>query len=268
MTKAVAEREAALRNAIVSVEAARSDAVKANEAKSQFLSNMSHELRTPLNAIVGFSEMIHGQVFGPVGVAKYAEYSRHISDCGLHLAAQFEQMLHLAQADSGKLELANRSFAPGELVYASVKALTNAAGKAGVVIDLKGDFGAWPAMHGDGVKLQRSFANLIDNAIKFSHPGATVAVRGIRMGGHVKLVIADRGIGIKPEELTVVLRPFHRSRRAFDAVHQGAGLGLPFAKSIIELHGGTLSIESEEGAGTTVTVTLPVAAAVQFVGAA
>lgn len=268
MTRAVAEREAALRNAIVSLEAARSDAVKANEAKSQFLSNMSHELRTPLNAIVGFSEMIHGQVFGPLGAAKYAEYARHIFDSGLHLAAQFEQMLDLAHAESGKLELAHASFAPGQLVCASVKALTNAAEKAGVSLDVRGDFGTWPAMYGDGAKLQRSFVNVIDNAIKFSHPGAAVTIRGMQKDSQVKLVIADCGIGIKPEELPVVLRPFHRGRRAFDAVHQGAGLGLPFAKSIIELHGGSLSIESEEGGGTTVTVILPVAAAAEFAGAA
>ena len=268
MTKAVAEREAALRNAIVSLESARSDAVKANEAKSQFLSNMSHELRTPLNAIVGFSEMIHGQVFGPLAVTKYAEYARHIFDCGVHLASHFEQMLHLAEAESGKPELAHEIFAPGQMVYASVKALAKAADKAGVVIDVQGDFGVWPAMRGDGAKLQRSFGNVIDNAIKFSHPGATVTIRGIRKDAQMKLVIADCGIGMKADDLPVVLRPFHRGRRAFDAVHQGAGLGLPFAKSIVELHGGSLSIESEEGAGTTVTVILPVAAATEFAGVA
>ena len=268
MTKAVAEREAALRTAIVSLETARTEAVKANEAKSQFLSNMSHELRTPLNAIVGFSEMIHGQVFGPLGVARYAEYARHIYDSGVHLASQFEQMFDLAHAESGKLELAHRPFAPGQLVYESVKTVSKAAEKAGVAIDIQGDFGVWPVVNGDAARLQRSFVNLIDNAIKFSHSGATVTIRGTRKGKQVKLVIADCGIGIKSEDLPVVLRPFHRGRRAFDGVHQGAGLGLPFARSIIELHGGSLSIESEEGAGTIVTVTLPVAATVEFAGAA
>ncbi len=268
MTKAVAEREAALRNAIVSLEAARSDAVKANEAKSQFLSNMSHELRTPLNAIVGFSEMIHAQVFGPLGVAKYAEYARYVIDCGVQLAAQFEQMLDVAQAESGKLGLTHRTFAPGQLVYASVKSLLNAAEKAGVSMDIHGDFGDWPALDGDAARLQRSFVNLLDNAIKFSHRGGTVTIRGSRKDSQVKLVIADRGIGIKPDNLSMVLRPFHRGRQAFDGVHQGVGLGLPFAKAVIELHGGTLSVESDEGIGTTVTVMLPVAAAAEFAGAA
>jgi signal transduction histidine kinase len=268
MTRSVAEREAALTKAVVSMEAARTEAVKANEAKSQFLSNMSHELRTPLNAIIGFSEIIHGQMLGPIGVARYAEYARHILQSGAHLATQFEQMLDLAQAESGKLALARKRFAPGHVVDRCVRSFSSTAEKAGVMLAIEGDFAGWPEMDGDEGKLERSFANLIDNAIKFSRPGGIVTIRGMRGRDIVKLVIADRGTGIRPEDLAMVIRPFHRGRRAFDGMHQGAGLGLPFAKSIIELHQGSLVIESEPGAGTTVTVCLPIALASELSHAA
>ena len=136
------------------------------------------------------------------------------------------------------------------------------------MLEVQGDFADWPEMEGDEAKLQRSFSNLIDNAVKFSRPGGTVTIRGAHAGKTLQLVIADCGIGIKPEELSLVVRPFQRGRRAFDAVHQGAGLGLPFAKSIIESHGGSLVIESEPDVGTTVTVCLPVAVAQELSDAA
>ena len=103
MTRSIAERENALRDAIGSLEHARNDAVKANEAKSQFLSNMSHELRTPLNAILGFSEVLHKQMMGPIGAARYVEYARHIYESGSHLLVQVEEMLDLSQAADGRL---------------------------------------------------------------------------------------------------------------------------------------------------------------------
>jgi signal transduction histidine kinase len=257
MTRAVAERETALKDAILSLETATFEAVKANEAKSQFLSNMSHELRTPLNAIVGFAEMISGEALGPVGIAKYAEYATDIHESGLHLSAQFEQMLGLAQAESGQLKLARRPFAPGHLLYAVVKNLSAMAEQAGVMLDIKGDLRSLPYVEGDEAKLQMSFANLIHNAIKFSPRGTIVTIAGARAGRMLEVIIADRGAGIRPEDLPLVSRPFYRGMRAYDARHQGAGLGLPFAKKIVELHGGSLEIESNPGIGTTVTVSLP-----------
>jgi signal transduction histidine kinase len=113
MTQSIAEREAALKGAVASLELARNEAVKANEAKSQFLSNMSHELRTPLNAVIGFSEMIFHQLLGPIGVARYAEYARHVFDSGRHLLVQVEEMLDLSEAESGKLVLKRGLVKPG-----------------------------------------------------------------------------------------------------------------------------------------------------------
>jgi signal transduction histidine kinase len=259
MTQSIAERENALRDAIGSLEHARNDAVKANEAKSQFLSNMSHELRTPLNAILGFSEVLHKQMMGPIGATRYVEYARHIYESGAHLLVQVEEMLDLSQAADGQLLISRRRLMPSGLLSASIEALESVAAKADVKLNVTGDPGSWPTIEADGAKLQQSLTNIIHNAIKFTLPGGTVTISGERSGSLLKIVISDTGIGIRQEDLDLVVRPFHRQRPAYDSRYQGVGLGLPFAKTIIELHGGRLSINSIQGSGTTVTIELPVA---------
>jgi signal transduction histidine kinase len=259
MTRSIAEREAALKNAVASLELARNEAVKANEAKSQFLSNMSHELRTPLNAIIGFSEMIHQQLLGPINIGRYVEYARHVYDSGAHLLLQVQEMLDLSAAADGRLALAHERLKPGGLMAGCLEALAADAKKASVVLEAPDDFGTWPTVDGDPAKLQQSLTNIVHNAIKFTPAGGRVRVSGKVEFGFLKIVVADTGVGIRPEDLAVVVRPFHRRKPAFDARHQGAGIGLPFAKTIVELHGGRLSVESTQGAGTTVTIELPVA---------
>ena len=259
MTQSIAEREAALKGAVASLELARNEAVKANEAKSQFLSNMSHELRTPLNAVIGFSEMIFSQMLGPVGVARYADYARHVFDSGRHLLTQVEEMLDLSDAESGKLVLTRGRVNPGRVLSATLENLAPVAAKADVTLDVAGDFARWPAVEGDAAKLQQSLWNIVHNAIKFTAKGGTVTVSGDCVGDFLKITITDTGIGIRAEDLPLVVRPFHRGKRAYDAAHQGAGLGLPFAKTIIESHGGSLAIQSTQGIGTTVTIELPLA---------
>jgi signal transduction histidine kinase len=259
MTRAIADRESALRDAIGSLEHARNDAVKANDAKSQFLSNMSHELRTPLNAILGFSEVLHKQMMGPIGAQRYLEYARHIYDSGSHLLIQVEEMLDLSQAADGRLLISRHRVKPSGLLSGSIEALEPVAAKADVKLNVAGDPGSWPAIDADGVKLQQSLTNIIHNAVKFTPAGGTVTISGERSGAMLKIVITDTGIGIPSEELDLVVRPFHRQRPAYDSRYQGVGLGLPFAKTIIELHGGKLSINSVQGSGTTVTIELPVA---------
>jgi len=259
MTRSIADRENALRDAIGSLEQARNDAVKANEAKSQFLSNMSHELRTPLNAILGFSEMLHKQMMGPIGAARYVEYARHIYDSGAHLLVQVEEMLALSQAADGQLQISRRPLKPSGLLSACIDALEPVAAKASIGLNVTGDPASWPPIDADGAKLQQSLVNIIHNAIKFTPPNGTVTISGEPCGAMLKLVVADTGIGIPKAELDLVVRPFHRQRPAYDSRYQGVGLGLPFAKTIIELHGGRISINSVEGCGTTVTIELPVA---------
>jgi signal transduction histidine kinase len=134
---------------------------------------------------------------------------------------------------------------------------TAEAANVEVVVD--GNPSAWPVLDGDPVKLKQVFVNLIGNAIKFTPEGGSVTVSSNVDETELHIRIRDTGIGMRPQDIPLVLQPFYRVNSVFDGKHQGAGLGLPFAKSVVELHGGTLGIESELGSGTTVTVTLPVA---------
>lgn len=260
MTQSIAERETALKRAVASLEIARTEAVTANEAKSQFLSNMSHELRTPLNAIIGFSEMISRQIMGPINIPRYTEYAQHVLDSGSHLLVQVQEMLDLSEAADGKLAIARTRLKPGRILSAALDSMAPVAVKAGVRIELDADPQSWPAIEADAAKLQQSLANLIHNGIKFTPAGGLVTVSGAADGDKLTIAVRDTGIGIDAGDLPLVVRPFHRRKPAFDAQHQGAGLGLPFAKTIVELHGGTLALESVRGKGTIVTIELPLAA--------
>jgi len=257
MTASVAEREQGLKNAAAAAERARQEAERANRAKSQFLSNMSHELRTPLNAIIGFSEMIEGQVLGPVGVPKYAGYAGDIRGAGQHLLGLVERMLNLAEADANRLVLKREPFSPGAHLEAALASLQPFAVQSGVTL-IHNLPPSWPLIKGEAEKLQQAFTNILHNAIRFTPAGGSVTVGG-ECSDILTLTIADTGAGMDGELLEAVTKPFHRLRNAFDGTHQGAGLGLPFAKVIVELHGGALHLTSQPGKGTLVTITLPVA---------
>jgi len=261
MTQSIAEREDALKGAVEATEMARQEAVRANDAKSQFLANMSHELRTPLNAIVGFSEMLEQQVLGPIGTPRYRDYARDIHTSGTHLLGLVERMLDLAQAHSKGLALARDAVWPAQLLRESVIGLKSFAEKSRVRLALDEGIERCPPIQGDAVKLRQAVANLVHNAIKFTPVNGHVGVGAYAEGESLVIRIADDGIGMEPDVLSTVVRPFHRLRSALDGQHQGAGLGLPFAKLIVELHGGTLALQSEPGRGTTVFVALPLASA-------
>jgi len=260
MTHAIAERETALTGAMEAVELARVEAVRANETKSQFLANMSHELRTPLNAIVGFSEMLEQQVLGPIGTPRYLEYARDIHASGEHLRGLFERMLDLAQAESSNLSLSREPLAAGALVREAVEMHRGLARRGRVFVVLAPSCDSAQIV-GDRTKLRQAFANVIHNAVKFSPPGGSVTVTSLTQAGNITVRISDTGAGIDPALLRTVLRPFHRLRSALDGHFQGAGLGLAFASMIVEMHGGTMSVESGAGEGTTVTIALPLAEA-------
>jgi signal transduction histidine kinase len=258
MTHSIAEREAALKHAVDATEIARSDAVRANEAKSQFLANMSHELRTPLNAIVGFSEMLQQQVLGPIGVSRYLDYAQDIHVSGEQLLGLVERMLDLSEAEANRLALVKTRLWPADVLRQSVASLQFLAQRAGVTLTFVNASCCSPQMEGDAAKLGQAFTNLIHNGIKFTPAGGEVCVSGHSKDDRLSIRIADSGIGMEPDLLATVVRPFHRLRSALDGQHQGAGLGLPFAKAIIELHGGSLELASEVGAGTTVSIELPI----------
>ena len=260
MTGSIADREAALTSMIGALETARNEAVKANEAKSQFLANMSHELRTPLNAIVGFGDMLHQEILGPLGVARYREYAADICASGQKLLALVSRMLDLAEVEAGRLTLECKPLAVPGVLQQAVAALRPSAEKADLRMSLAVDQ-SLPDISGDADKLRQALTSVLHNAVKFTPPDGEVAISARRDAGGVAIFVTDTGPGMNEADVDVVTRPFHRLRSALDGQHQGAGLGLPFAKAIVELHGGTLHIVSEEGSGTTIEIRLPALAA-------
>lgn len=256
MTQSIAEREAALTSAIGALETARSEAVAANEAKSQFLANMSHELRTPLNAIVGFGDMLRQQLLGPLGVPRYVEYASDIHASGQRLLDLVSKMLDLAAVEAGRIEVTRQNVEGAEMLAQAVAIARTQAEKAGVRLSFAPADAKWPLL-GDAAKLRQVFADVVSNAIKFTPAGGEVRVSAAATDGAAVVTIRDNGIGMRAEDLAQVTRPFHRLRHALDGQHQGAGLGLPYAYAIVTLHGGKLAIDSAPGAGTTVTISLP-----------
>jgi len=259
MTVAIAERETALTGAVSHLELARNEAVRADAAKSQFLANMSHELRTPLNAIIGFGEMLSSEMLGPLGHPRYTEYSSDIQSSGRNLLAIVERMLDLSKSEAGQLTIARERIQPGALLAKSVAMLAPIAAKDGVALAVEGDPQTWPAMVGDAVRLKQAFVNVLHNAIKFTHPGGRVTISGTVVNNRLAIRIADTGIGIEAQAIGLVLKPFHRLSSAFEGRYQGSGLGLPYAKAVVDLHGGTLTIESTLHVGTVVSFDLPLA---------
>jgi len=258
MTQSIADREVALTEMIGALEVARNEAVKANDAKSQFLANMSHELRTPLNAIVGFGEMLHQEILGPLGVARYREYAGDILSSGRRLLVLVSRMLDLAEVETGKFVIERKTLSAASALHQAVVAIRPIADKAGVRLLFESD-NETSQVEGDAAKLLQAFTSILHNAVKFTPSGSDVCASLKVEPTGIAIRIADSGVGMSEADLEVVTRPFHRLRSALDGQHQGAGLGLPLAKAIIELHGGVLSIMSTSGSGTTVDIRLPAA---------
>jgi signal transduction histidine kinase len=228
----------------------------ASEAKSRFLANMSHELRTPLNAIIGFSEIIHGLVFGPEAVEKYAEYAGDIERSGRHLLALINQVLDLAKIESGKLALKHEPINLADVLTQSLNLLKLKADEKhiGLIFDNRLD-GA--QVDGDPTALRQIFLNIIGNAVKFTERGE-VKVSGWRDRNNAIVVVDDTGPGISPEALSRIFAPFEQGDNSLGKAKEGSGLGLAIVAKLIEAHGGTREIASSVGKGTRFTVRLPV----------
>jgi signal transduction histidine kinase len=236
---------------------ARDSAEQASRAKSEFLSNMSHELRTPLNAILGFSEIIREQTFGPVGSPKYRDYASDIYESGLHLLELINDILDFAKIEAGREELRVENVSIREVVESVHRMVSERAERAGLTIECAVGRDL-PLVAADKRKVKQILLNILSNAIKFTERGGKVSLTAwcSDQGGFV-IQVADNGIGIALEDIPKALGLFGQIDSAFNRRHEGTGLGLPLSKALVEMHGGSLDLQSQPGVGTTVTIRLP-----------
>ena len=236
--------------------AAKEAAEAASRSKSEFLANMSHELRTPLNAIIGFSSMMSGRMLGPLS-DRYTEYADLIGASGRHLLAIISDILDLAKADADKLSLGEEVVEIGDIANLASQMVREMAERSQVEFtsEVKEPL---PQIFADPAKLAQILVNLLTNAVKFTKPGGRVRLTVARCPKQgITFRVEDTGIGMSPEHIPIALEPFGQVDTGLARKHSGAGLGLPLTKRLVELHGGTIEIESEPGTGTVVTVSLP-----------
>lgn len=241
----------------VAEHSARIESELASKVKSEFIANMSHELRTPLNTVIGFSKLLSEHDRRHIKDEDIVQYASLIHDSAGQLLAVINDILDISKIQSGKYTLDAREIEVGELLQMTAASLELMAAEAGLVVEqeIAADL---PLIRGDSGKLRQVFTNLISNAIKFTRAGGTVCIRAMRQADGGALVeIVDTGMGMSDEEIKIALTPFGQVDGGRARLREGTGLGLPIAKSLIELHSGRLQIISQKDHGTTVSVMLP-----------
>jgi PAS domain S-box-containing protein len=246
----VQERTRELRDALVQAE-------MANRSKTDFLANMSHELRTPLNAIIGFSDMFRNAVFGPLGNKKYEDYAEHIHNSGTHLLNLIHDILDVARVEVGQLSISPEEVSLGD-VFNDCRSMIAPRAQARD-IDLTFTVAPdTPSIYADNLRLKQILLNLIANAIKFTLNGGQVdVIANATNDNGVRIQISDTGIGMTNKQIETALEHFGQARTNHMISQDGVGLGLAICNSFMELHKGSLDIDSIPGTGTTVTVTFP-----------
>jgi signal transduction histidine kinase len=241
----------------MALQGALGEARQGDLAKQEFLANMSHELRTPLNAILGFSSLIEREMFGPLGNKRYNEYLRFISSSGAYLLNLIDSVLNISRIETGDEALEFSLFELPALVEEAVGEISRDISGKGLTIET--GFGDDVAqIRADRMALRQVLLNVLSNAVKFTPTGGKITVSArLETKGGVDISIVDTGIGIAAENMKKVMAPFAQTDDAQHASQGGIGLGLPISRSLVELHGGSIRIESEPGAGTTVRIKLP-----------
>jgi two-component system, cell cycle sensor histidine kinase PleC len=236
---------------------ARHRAESANVAKSRFLAQMSHELRTPLNAILGFSEVMKSEIFGVHTVPVYKEYSADIHNSGVHLLNLINEILDLSRIEAGRYELNEEAVSLVSVVGDCHHLMKLRASSRGITIHEVFEQGM-PRVWGDERATRQIVLNLLSNSIKFTPQGGEIWLKvGWTASGGQYLSVKDTGSGIPEDEIPIVLASFGQGSNSIKSAEQGAGLGLPIAKSLIDMHGGTFTLKSKLRIGTEVIVTFP-----------
>jgi cell cycle sensor histidine kinase DivJ len=236
----------------------RDSAGELDIAKSRFLAVVSHELRTPLNAIIGFSDMLGHEMFGPFTDIRQKEYAGLIREAGHHLLSVVTSILDVSKIACGAYPIEPQLFRFSDAVDVSRSIVSLQAAEKSLTLetDIAPSAGRIVA---DRRAIQQMLINLMSNAVKFTPAGGTVTVGANRLGSRLHFWVSDTGIGIKEEDLSRLGRPFSQVRNDYTREHDGAGLGLSLVKGLVELHEGSMMIESAPGEGTVVTISLPVA---------
>lgn len=259
MLTEIQDRDARLMRKTQELEKSRAAAEAASIAKSQFLANISHELRTPLNAVIGFSMLMQDKNFAAED-SKTHEYARDIHDSGRHLLDVINDILDLSHAESGKLAVRFDQVQLPKLIEKAINIVAGEAVKRNITItrDIPEKL---PKLIADRVRMVQILLNVLSNAIKFSHPNGVVHIR-VRAeegrGGvtYFTIGIEDNGIGMSPEELAQAFTSFNQGDGGLNRRYEGAGLGLPLAKRLVELHHGRILLDSRKDEGTKVTIRL------------
>lgn len=254
--EALQEAAVTLRAEVQAKEKAYAELEGANAVVSSFLNNISHELHTPLNAVIGFSELIRDELFGGHANPKYKEYASDIHGSGMHLLELVDNLLYFSNLSAGRISLHPVELDANDIVREIAGSLHTAADRAGVKI--VADVADKLMLMADRNGLARILHALLDNAIKFSHHGGEVFIQARQLdNGGCEISVRDTGIGIAKAEQEDIFKPFRKGKQAEKGAIPGVGMGLAMAKMLIDLHGGTISFASDEGAGTGITVTLP-----------
>ncbi|HLG47060.1 MAG TPA: ATP-binding protein [Reyranella sp.] len=230
-------------------------AEEANQTKSKFLANMSHELRTPLNAIIGFSEIMGSGMFGELGSEKYREYCHDILTSGQYLLEVINDILDMSKIEAGRMKLDMETLDLSKTLAESLRVVTGRAEDKDLLLDA--DIESSVPVIADRRATKQILVNLLSNAVKFTPEGGRVVVRSHVLSDRVVFLIADTGIGIAPHSLARLGRPFEQVESQLTKTYHGSGLGLAIARSLTQLHGGTMKLRSKLGAGTVVRISLP-----------
>jgi two-component system, cell cycle sensor histidine kinase PleC len=230
-------------------------AEEANQTKSKFLANMSHELRTPLNAIIGFSEVMGSGMFGTLGSEKYQEYCHDILTSGQYLLEVINDILDMSKIEAGRMKLDMEPLDLSKTLAESLRVVSGRADDKNLLLDA--DIEGTIPLVADRRAIKQIIVNLLSNAVKFTPDGGKVTVRSRLLGDSIVLTIADTGIGIAPQSLAKLGRPFEQVESQLTKTYHGSGLGLAIARSLTNLHGGSMRLRSKLGTGTVVCVSLP-----------